>query len=186
MAKDIQWKYQNNKVVTHGFIRAELKQEDCLIEGNVFYIANLPQGVIVKGLSVLATDIEQPDFDTLGSLHVDLGVNDCKLCEYEIDFRFGRDKESTNLVCSTNCVCVLTDKDYPIRVTLKKDFPIGNLMFLLEVIDPNHLSDCAIDPYQICTITKMVEPCTPNSPCDCADIGCGEDTDVTDGTEEGV
>ena len=182
--QNIQWKYHNNKAITPTFIRAELKQEDCLLEGASFYVANLPQDVILRGITVLVTNVDEVSLaDSLGKLKVDLGVNDCKFCEYTMDFT---SEGGRKVICSTDCGCKVTDRDYPVRVTINKEFKEGDIMILLEVINPEHLSDCAVEPYEICTTTDIVEPCTVNSPCDCDYKECGdEDGNDGDGGEGG-
>jgi len=171
--QNIQWKYHNNKAITPTFIRAELKQEDCLLEGASFYVANLPQGVILRGITVLVTNVDEVSLaDSLGKLKVDLGVNDCKFCEYTMDFT---SEGGRKVICSTDCGCKVTDRDYPVRVTVTKEFPVGDIMLLIEVVNPDHLSDCAVDPIELCLVTTTIDPCTDEQPCSCAEVNCDDE-----------
>ena len=168
--KNVQWKYQNNNVIVPGYVKGEVTQDDCLKAGSTFYIAAIPEGSIVKSVTIYPTgDLEGVE-DAI--VKVDIGVNDCVFCpDIEANLVNGLD-------CNTKCSCVMTGQAYPVRLTLDNDIPVGGVIVLVEIINPMFQSGCAIDPIDICTKTVMVEPCTTDSACGCDAGKCVDNVPV--------
>lgn len=169
MAKNVQWKYQNNKVAEAVFIRGEVTQEDCLRAANgEFYIATVPAGVIIKSITVYPTG--EIDTNATHGVTLDIGFDTCALCEgLEVNLNKG-----VSCITDSDCQCKLTDKDYLVRLTVEDDIEVGGVMVLIEVVNPNHIEDCSIEPIELKYETVIKDPCSTD---DC-DAGC-PDAEVT-------
>ncbi len=164
MSENLQWKYQNNKIVSDGYIRAEITQEDCPIDTKEYYVATVPEGAIVLGMIAVIDGYEvlAGGFE----LKVDIGMNDCQFCMNNV-IQFAAGESSK---CTEDCKCEVTDQDYLVRITLKDDLPEGRILLLIHVILPE-LVICEAEPVDLCYETTIVDPCTGG--CSCTVDTCG-------------
>jgi len=165
MAKDLQWKYQNNKIVGDGYIRAEITQDDCPAKDAEFYVATLPEGAIVLDMLAYVDGVELPTTADMG-ITVDIGMNDCQFCMAN-DLVIAAGK---TVVCNESCKCTMADQDYLIRIKLKNDLLEGRIVLLVHIILTENVV-CEADPIKLCYETTIVDPCTGG--CECDTPSCG-------------
>jgi len=165
VAKDLQWKYQNNKIVGEGYLRAEITAADCPDVGSEYYVATLPEGAILLGMTAFIDGVELPTTKEMG-ITVDIGMNDCQFCMHN-DLTMAAGK---NIVCTDNCKCTIADQDYLIRVTLKDVLDEGRIVLLVHIILPEQII-CEAEPVKLCYENTIVDPCTGE--CGCEATTCG-------------
>ena len=160
--KDIQYKYKNLEVACRTYIRGEVRKEDCPDANEVFYVANIPKGAILKNIIAWSEDSNANGVP----ITVTIGTNNCLVCTNNITVH------DDNSTCVSSCECTILKEDAIVVVKFNDQLPNGRVIVLLDVIMPERTCGCKIPMYDLCRIEVSLEPCLDDGTC--CDYGtCG-------------